>query len=299
MPSPWSAADLWRGIALVCLAAFLFTSTHAVIKALSAGYPVTQIVFFRSACALLVLGPLLLRAGPDSFRTRRPGLHAVRSLSGVVSMAIFFYALQYRSLAELTAINFTMPLFVTALSMPLLREAVGWRRWTAVAVGFGGVLLMVQPGAAGIDWIALLALFGAFLYALAVIAMRLLGSTERSSTITLYFTLTSAIASGLFLPFQWVTPGWADLGLLVMIGVVGGVAQLAMTAAYRLAPAGIVAPFDYTALVWAALWGFLAFGELPDITVWAGAGVIVASGLYILYRETTLANARRTLPKAG
>src|SRR5690606_6233798 len=206
----------------------------------------------------------------------------------ILSMLCFFYALTILPLADVTAINFTMPLFVTALSVPLLGETVGWRRWTAVAIGFSGILLMVRPGASILDPAILIAVASAFGYALAVICMRRLGSTERSATTTLYFTLACAVVGGIAAPFAWVPPtptGWAAL---ILVGLISGTGQLLMTAGYRFAPAAIVAPFDYVSMVWAVVLGFLIWGEVPTVGVLAGAALVIGSGLYILYREHRL-----------
>jgi len=189
-----------------------------------------------------------------------------------------------------------MPLFATALSVPLLGEKVGWRRWTAVIVGFTGILLMVRPGASIFDPANMIALLSAVLYALAVIAMRQLGKTERSTTTTLYFTVACTIVSGAMLPFVWRTPGLLDLIPLVMLGLLGGFGQLLMTLAYRSAPPAIVAPFDYVAMVWATAYGFLLWGDVPTAGALAGAAIVIGSGLYIIHRETRVFGLWRRRP---
>lgn len=286
------ARNIRYGILCIIGAALLFTSSHAAIKMEASSFHVVQLVFFRSFFAFLPLAPFIFRSGVDLLKTRRPGLHAGRCVAGITSMFAYFYALGFLPLADLTAINFTMPLFVTALSVPLLGERVGWRRWTAVAVGFGGVLLITRPGAGMLDPMVLIALFSAFGYAVAVICMRRLGSTDSSATTTFYFTAVSAVISGVLLPFYWQTPSGIEWVVLIMIGVVSGGAQLMMTLGYRFAPAAIVAPFDYIALVWAALLGFVIWGDVPTAWVVSGAAVVIASGLYILRRETKVARER-------
>jgi drug/metabolite transporter (DMT)-like permease len=185
--------------------------------------------------------------------------------------------------------------------MPLLGEQVGVRRWSAVVVGFMGVLLMTRPGAEALAPGALLALSGAVFYALAMISIRKLSRTEHPTAIVFYFTLFATLAAAASLPFgQWVTPkSLTDLGLLITIGLIGGFAQFAMTHAFRLAPIAIVAPFDYLAVVFAMVLGYAVWGDLPDAWILGGAAVVILSGLYILHRETVLARRRRAAAGAG
>ncbi len=301
-PVPGTAAltlsrrNLIRGILAVIAAGFLFTTSHAVIKLQAGDFGIFQLMFFRSFFAFIPLAPLLFRDGIASLRTRRPGLHAIRSICGLVSMLGFLYALGFLELADITAINFTMPLFVTALSVPLLGEQVGWRRWTAVVVGFTGVLLIVRPDRSILDAANLIALFGAFLYAVAVICMRRLGTTERSATTAFFFQAACALVGAIGMIFEWRTPEGVEWVFLIMIGILGGIAQLLMTAAYRLAPAAVAAPFDYTALIWAAGLGYLLWGDVPTREVATGAALIVGSGLFIFYREAVLFGLWRRLP---
>lgn len=291
-----AGASIGLGILGIVGAGFLFSSSHAMIKLGAGEYSIIQLVFFRSFFALIPLAPFLLKDGREAFVTKRPGMHAFRTVSGLASMACFYYALSFLPLADITAINFTMPLFATALSVPLLGEKVGWRRWSAVVVGFTGILLMVRPGSSVLDPANAIALMSAFLYALAVIAMRQLGTTERSTTTTLYFTLASLVLSAVALPFVWRTPTGFDWVPLIMLGLLGGFGQLLMTVAYRYAPPAIVAPFDYVAMVWATGYGFLLWGDVPTAGVFAGAAIVIASGLYIIHRETKLFGLWRRRP---
>ena len=293
-----TARELRLGVLSIIGAGLLFTTSHALIKLEGAYYPLVQLMFFRGFFALIPLAPFLFRDGVAMLKTRRPGLHAARSLSGIVSMLCFFYALTLLPLADVTAINFTMPLFVTALAVPLLGEKVGWRRWSAVLVGFSGILLMVRPGASVLDAAILIALASAFLYAVAVICMRRLGATERSATTTFYFTLACALVGAALLPFYWVPPTPAGWVVLILVGLIGGTAQLLMTAGYRFAPAGIVAPFDYVSMVWAVLLGFLIWGDVPTAGIVGGAALVIGSGLYILYREQRVLRRPGGAPEA-
>lgn len=275
------------------LSVLLFAGMDALVKWVSARHPVGQIVFFRNAFAFI---PILLflpgGGGLAALKTRRPAGHILRALAGIGAMVCFFGAFSLMPLSEAVAIGQAGPIFLTALSVPLLGEKVGIRRWSAVVAGFVGVLVMTRPGAGVFDPAALLAVAGAVLYALAMISIRRLSATERPLTIVFYFTLCAAFAGALSLPFQWVTPAPLDLVFLISIGLIGGFAQFAMTQAFRLAPVAIIAPYEYGALVFAMMFGYLIWGEVPDAFLLIGAAIVVASGLYILHRETVLSRAR-------
>ncbi|MGE4220492.1 MAG: DMT family transporter [Alphaproteobacteria bacterium] len=287
---PPTPANIARGIAAFCLSALLFSAMYAVVKHLGHKFPTIQVQFFRGLIALLLMMPIFAIQGFDLMRTRRPWGHASRSLAGIASMFCTFTAFAHLPLADVTALLFAMPLFVTALSVPLLGEPVGWRRWAAVIVGFLGVLVILQPvaisGGGQIHWLYLMPLLAAFLYSLATIALRQLGATERTMTTVFYFTLSVTVVTGLLLPFNWRTPVGTEWFWLVAVGVLGGVAQIFLVMSYRFAPAAIAAPFEYTALVWTILFGIVFWQEMPTVTMLAGAGVVIAAGLFILYRET-------------
>ncbi len=276
-----------RGIVLMCAAVLCFTVMDALIKHLAGRYPTLQLVFARNVFALIpVIYPLMKDGGFKLLRTRRPVGHALRAVFGLISMCCFFYAYGQLELATVIAIGFSAPLFMTALSVPMLGEPVGWRRWTAVLVGFVGVLIMTRPGVGMLEATALIAVLGAFLYALVVVVIRKLGATEHPATIVLYFTFTSAMVSGAAMPFLWVTPTLGDWPFLIGIGLLGGVAQLTMTRAFMQAPVAVIAPFEYSSMLWAVTLGYFFWGEVPDRWVWVGTAIVVGSGLYILYRET-------------
>lgn len=281
---------------MMILAVLLFTGMDGLVKWVAQSHPTGQIVFFRNLFAFL---PILLVVGRSGgiavLHTRRIGGHLLRGVIGVAAMACFFGAYALLPLGDAVAIGMSGPIFMTALSMPLLGEPVGPRRWTAVVIGFLGVLVMTRPGAGVLDPGALLALGGALFYALAMVTIRHLSRSEHPTTIVFYFTLFATLAAAVSLPFgQWVTPAsWIDFALLAMIGLIGGVAQFAMTHAFRLAPVAIVAPFDYLAVVFAMLIGYVVWGDVPDLWIVTGAAVVIASGLYILHRETVLARQRR------
>ena len=275
----------------------------------SRGINVFQIIFFRNAFAFVPLGLYIWRTtGFSVLRTQRPLGHLARSTIGLVGMVSGFSAVQFLPLTSATAFNFASPLFMTALAALILHEKVGRHRWGAVARGFIGVLVMVRPdaghpvqvGAAHVGLIAgvsktligtVLALMGAAGAAGAMIAVRQIGRTERGPTIVFYFTLAGATLGLVSLPFVWVTPDGATLGLLILAGLIGGVGQMFLTEALRVAPVGVVAPFDYTQLIWASLIGFFVWGELPHPATVIGAGIVAASGIYILYRELRVLRA--------
>lgn len=291
-----AASNPLRGILMMILAVLLFTAMDGVVKWVAQWHPTGQIVFFRNLFAFL---PILLFVGRTGgvavLKTTRIGGHLLRGLTGVAAMACFFGAYALLPLGDAVAIGMSGPIFMTALSMPLLGEAVGPRRWTAVVVGFLGVLVMTRPGAGVLDPGALLALAGAVFYALAMVAIRRLSRYEHPTAIVFYFSVFAMLAGAVSLPFgQWVTPaGWVELALLISIGLIGGFAQFAMTHAFRLAPVAIVAPFDYLAVVFAMAIGYAVWGDVPDLWILTGAAIVILSGLYILHRETVLARQRR------
>jgi drug/metabolite transporter (DMT)-like permease len=268
------------------VAVFLFAVMDAMIKWQGAVYPVLQIVFFRSAFGLLIsIGPVI-RDGRRLLATQRPWLHLARALLGFGALFCFFEAFVLMPFADVYAISFASPLFITALSVPFLGEHVGWRRWTAVGVGLAGVLLMIRPGAGVFDTAALIALAGTACYALAMILVRVLARTDSNIAIVFYFGIMATFLSGITLPFVWVTPTWLDLLWLALIGIIGGGAQLILTQSFRMAPVSLLTPFEYVAMLWAVLFGWLFWNELPDEYFYAGASLVVAAGLYILHRET-------------
>lgn len=287
-----------RGIAFMVLSVGLFAVMDGLVKWLGAGYPTMQIVFFRSLFAFVPLAVFVFRDGiGPALRVRDPLGHALRCAIGIVAMTVFFYAYANMPLADVIALAFAAPVFVTALSAPLLGERVGPRRWSAVLVGFGGVLIMVQPGSGLFDPLAGLVLFGTVFYALAMIMVRKLARTESNTSIVFYFTLACTLLAAGFLPFQWVTPGWIDLALLIAVGLIGGLAQITMTVAFRHADVAVIMPFEYSAMIWAVAIGYFIWGELPGLNIWIGVAVVMASGLYIVYRESNLGLKRGTARK--
>lgn len=273
----------YRVAAMACMA-----TLSALVKWCGGrGIPVFEIVFFRNAFAFVPLGLYIWRtSGLSVLKTRRPLGHMTRSAIGLMSMVCGFSAVQHLPLTDATAFQFASPLFMTALSALILAEPVGRHRWGAVLVGFVGVLIMCrpQPGHMNVTGVAL-ALAGALGAAGAMVAIRQISTTERGATIVFYFTLGGTVVGLVGSLFHWVTPDPRTLAFLVLAGLVGGVGQLLLTQALTVAPVGVVAPFDYTQLIWASGFGYLIWGELPRTTTIIGALVVAASGVYILHRE--------------
>jgi drug/metabolite transporter (DMT)-like permease len=284
-----------RGIALMTLSASVFSVMDALIKHLAYTYHPFQVAFFRSLGALVPALAIAYAAGFAVLRTRRPIGHLLRAVLGVATMLMFFYAFGNMKLADVVAIGFTGTLFMTALSVPLLGERVGWRRWAAVAIGFGGTVLVVAPGVGVIDPVSLIALAAALTYAVSMIVVRRLAQTESNAAIVFYFSLAATFMIATLQPVVWKTPAPADLALLCLLGVLGGIAQYLLVEAIRLAPVSLVAPFEYVSLLWSLGFGFFLFAEVPSVRMLTGAAVIVASGLYILHREAL--RARQAAPK--
>jgi drug/metabolite transporter (DMT)-like permease len=272
-----------RLFAVACLA-----SMSAVIKLAEAhGASLVEIMFFRQLCAIpsvvlwLALGP-----GLSTIRTAKFGAHVTRTVVGLIAMTFNFGAILLLPLAEATTLQFTVPIFATLLGALVLREPTGWHRWGAVLLGFVGVLIVAQPGGGHFPLIgALVGLIAAMLVGVTSILLRQLGQTESAGTTVFWFSLLSVPPLGLaYALYAQPHDAWT-FGLLVSVGLIGGVGQLGLTAALRFAPVSVVVPMDYSSLVWATLYGWLLFGVLPTPYTWVGAPVIIASGLYIVWRE--------------
>ena len=269
-----------------------FATMGALIKlAELRGAGLAELLFFRQAGAIpVVLAWVAIGPGLATLRTQRIGAHAVRCTVGLSSMTCMFATLMLLPLAEATTLQFTVPIFATILGALVLREATGVHRWSAVVVGFVGVVIVAQPGSGHIPLAgAATGLAAAFLSASVSILIRRMGSSEPPATIVFYFSTLSMVP--LVPAFLW-TMGSHDATtwvMLVCIGLVGAVGQLTMTTSLSLAPVSVVVPMDYSGLIWATVYGWALFGVLPGAMTWAGAPLIVASGLYIVWREHRLA----------
>lgn len=292
MAGPGASDDrILYAIGLRLASAGIFATMNALIKLAEAGGAhLAEVLFFRQTFALPVV-TLWIAAGPGlgSIRTKRFGAHVSRTVLGMTSMCFMFSTILLLPLAESTTLQFTLPIFATILGALVLREPTGWHRWGAVMAGFVGVLIVTRPGGGGIAPLGILTgLTAAVLSAAVSILLRQISKTESAATIVFWFSSLSvpplAIAFALFAQPHPATT-WA---LLVAVGLTGGAAQLCMTASLGAGPVSVVVPMDYTGLVWATLYGWLLFGALPDVATWAGAPVIIASGLYIVWREHRL-----------
>jgi drug/metabolite transporter (DMT)-like permease len=288
-----------KGILLKLVSAFMFAVMQALVRSLGEAVPVGQVVFFRSAFAIVpvVVIYALRNELAAAAHTKRPLGHVGRGLIGGAGMFFNFGALARLPLAEVTAISFASPLATVALAALMLKERVRFYRWSAVAVGFLGVIVMLAPHLDPAHIAshtstqvvgAVLALTGAFTNAAAVIQTRRLTDTETTSSIVFYFSLVCATAGLVTLPFGWIMPSGWQLAALVGIGLLGGIAHLILTESYRFAPASVIAPFDYTAIIFAFLLGYAMFGEVPTGVVVLGAAIVVAAGLFVLWRERKL-----------
>ena len=275
------------GIGFMMLTVVSFSALDAVGKWLVADFSVWQIMAFRGAIAAGILVPFLLRReGVVIFRTQHLGFQIIRALMGVTAFALFFAALRSLNLADATVIGFSGSIFMAALAVPLLGERVGIRRWSAIGFGFIGVVIILQPGSGTFQPAALLAVGAAFVYALVMIGTRWLSRSDSSSSMVVYHSLVTAGVGFVALPFVWVAPNAFEVLLFVVAGFFGTAAQFFLVRAFRYAPVAVLAPFDYGALIFAAVIGFVVWNEVPGVNLWIGATIVIASGLFILYRET-------------
>ena len=286
-----------HGIYLKMTALVLFCTMDAMVKALGGTYGSFQLMLFRSAIALIPVSVLIWQAGGLKIvKANRPWLQAARVAVGFGSLLGFFYVFPRMPLVDAYAISFAAPLFMVALSVPLLGEPVGWRRWTAVAVGFVGVLIMLDPWGMEFHPISLILLAATFCYALSTILVRLLSRHDLDVVTLFWFAFVSSGLSLVGAIPEWKWPPAMDWLWLIVLGLLGGFAQILITRAWRLAPAAVLAPFDYSSIVLAVLFGYLWFQEEPSWTVWYGLPLVIGSGLYILHRERVRARERVPVP---
>ena len=264
---------------------FLWVVHDAMCKWLADSYHVFELIFLRSAIALpLIFATLRLEQGNLRLRTTRFWPLMLRAVLSLGSFSLFLYGLKLMSLADAFAISMSSPLIVAALSGPLLGEPATRRQWLAVIVGFAAVMVMIRPGGA-IPLDGALVMLGATLcYSLGLLSTRSLGRTESASVITVFVMVMFVVAGGAAMPFVWVTPTRSDLGLLSLIAVISAAAMYLTIQGFRIAPPALLAPFQYSALVWAIFIGFVWWGDVPDISIVVASTVVVASGLFVLKR---------------
>jgi len=274
------------GIYARITALVLFATMDAMVKWLGDAYGPFQMMLFRSTLALVPLYLFYRSAGGLRLvRSNRPLLQVARIATGFGSLLGFFYVLPRMPLVDAYAISFAAPLFMVGLAVPVLNEAVGWRRWCAVVVGFVGVLIMLEPWTIGVHWLSLLLLLGTFCYSLSTVLTRLISRYDHDAATIFWFCLAAAITSLIGAIPGWKWPSLADWFWLGSLGLIGGVGQILVTRALRLAPASVLAPFDYSSIVFAVLYGYLWFREDPSPAVWYGLPLVIGSGFYILHRE--------------
>ena len=276
-----------RGIMFMCFAVALMPVMNTIAKSLAAEYPLQQIVWARFTGHFLIMALLFMpKRGWRVFATSRPLTQFARSLTMFTSNGCYIVALSLIPLATASSVSFTAPLIVTALSVPLLGERVGPRRWAAVLVGFAGALIIIRPDGASMATGELLVLVSATSFAFYQILTRKLVSVDAPDTLILYTALGGAVVTSAILPFYYEIPrDWWDALAFVMLGGIGGAVQYLVIKALQYAPAAITAPFAYGQLIGATILGYIFFGDFPDSWTWVGAAIIVASGVYVAYRE--------------
>ncbi|MBD1547572.1 DMT family transporter [Labrenzia aggregata] len=273
----------------MCTAVAFLCVSDAIAKTLTAGYSPLQILFLRNVIALPFAVLIAWKAGGvAALRSHRPAMHLFRGLIWIGAAGSFFTGLKYLGLAEATVLAFAAPVFITALAALVLKDPVGWRRWSAVLVGFVGVLVVVRPGLAAFQMVSLFPVATAVLYAVLMLSARFVDPRESVWTLMLYLVGAGAVISALTMPFVWVAVRPQDIWLFLGVAFFGTIGVTMLTQAFRLAPAATVAPLDYTALIWATLIGWLVWGEIPDLPTYLGAAIIIASGIFIIWRERKL-----------
>src|ERR1700726_4553926 len=286
------------GIGLMVLAVFMFSFGDALGKFFVATYSVGQLLLLRGAAALILLSPLIWRGRQEFWRLQRPWLQLLRAILSTLEVAAFFLATVYLPLADVITYYLAAPIFVTALSAIVLREQVGWRRWSAVLIGFGGVLIALRPSAQTISWPAMIALGGSLSFAILMLITRSLRATPDIVLASSQFAGTFLLGA-LMSPFGWVTPGFGSLGLFAAAGCISVRALLCVNRSLKLAPASVVVPYQYSMIVWAVMFGYVVFGDVPSWPTIVGAAIIIGAGLYIFLREQNLGHQETAVSPPG
>jgi drug/metabolite transporter (DMT)-like permease len=275
------------GTGLMLLSIFMFSFGDALGKFMVATYSVGQLLWLRACAALIVLLPMIWRHRAEFVRLERPWLQLLRVALSTLEVAAFFLATVYLPLADVVTYYLACPIFVTALSAIVLRERVGWRRWGAVLIGFGGVLIALRPSALTVSWPAMIALGGSLSFAVLMLITRSLRATPDIVLASSQFAGTFALGA-LMSPFGWVTPSIGSLGLFAAAGCISVSALLCVNRSLKLAPASVVVPYQYSMIVWAVMFGYGVFGAVPQVATVLGAAIIIGAGLYIFLREREL-----------
>ena len=274
-----------RGIVLMCLSTVAFSLMHGLVRFVSEVLPPFQIAFFRNVFGLAFLLPLLMRSRFAVLRTKQIGLHALRGVINMAAMLMFFTALSISPIAKVTALGFTAPIFMAILAVLVLGERFRIYRWSAIFLGFVGMLIILRPGLVAIDTGALLVTGSAALWAVAMIIIKIQSRTESSLTIVAYMGIFLGVFSIAPALWVWQPFGLKTLGLMVLIGLFGSIAQMAISQSLKETDPTALMPFDFLKLIWTAMIGAWFFAEIPDIYTWIGATVIFSSGLFIAFRE--------------
>ena len=279
-----------RGIAIMCLSMFFFVAVDALARELTQRLAVSQILWVRflifAAIAVAIVGPRTVRS---KLKSRNPWLQIARSFVLVAEIAVFVLSFRYLPVADVHAVAAAVPLIVTALAVPVLGERVGWRRWIAVGTGFVAVLIIVRPGYLELDWYHILPVAGAIIWAFYQVLIRLTAHYDGSDTTLLWTVFAGVAITSSFGWVDWVWPSPQTWLLLIAAGFMGAAAHYTLILALNAAPASLLQPFVYTTFLWALALGLIFFGEFPDAITIAGAGVLIAVGLYVMRREAQAA----------
>ncbi|MEK9672964.1 MAG: DMT family transporter [Rhodospirillaceae bacterium] len=281
-----TSRNLALGILCMLIAIGGFATMQMFVKLAGPEYPPFQAVFIRSVIAAVIIVPWMLKSGGTaSFKTDCPCGHFFRSLSGVLGNASFFYAYSIIALTEGMAIVMSVPIFVALSAILFLGEKVGVRRWTAILVGFAGVMVALNP-AGDFQLGSLFALSGTLCWVFSIIMIKKLTETESPFLIVFYYMMTAVVVSGVIVPFIWVTPTMKHALYFFAAGIAGAIGQVLATYSVKLAPANVVTPFEYTTICWGVVFDLTIWGVLPDLHTAIGAGIVIMTGLYIWHRET-------------
>jgi len=275
------------GIGLMLLSILMFSFGDALGKFMVATYGVGQLLWLRACAAFLVLLPLMWRQRAEFSRLERPWLQLLRVTLSTLEVAAFFLATVYLPLVDVITYYLAAPIFVTALSGLVLGEQVGWRRWTAILIGFLGVLIALRPSAQTVSWPALIALGGSLSFAVLMLITRSLRATPDIVLASSQFAGTFLLGA-LMSPIGWVTPSVGSLGLFAAAGIISVCALLCVNRSLKLAPASVVVPYQYSMIVWAVIFGFVVWGDVPSFSTMIGAAIIIGAGFYIFMREQNL-----------
>ncbi len=291
--APGTRRGFVLGAAYMALASLCFTIMNLLIREAASELDPLQIAFLRNIFALIAMLPWLWHVGFDGLRTKRLGLQLTRGVISFIAMALWFTSVTVLPLAEAVALNFTLPLFVTAGAALFLAERVGMRRWAATAIGFLGTLVILRPGFEVVTLVSMLPIFAALAMATTSLIVKSLSGTENPNAIVFYMNLMLTPISLVPALFVWRWPSWYVLGLTVALGVLAMIAHMFFTRAYRHADASAIMPFEYLRLPLIAAAAYLLYTEIPDSWTWAGAAIIIGSALYIAHREARVRAVRR------